>query len=540
MKQRVAIPGAGQAGRKGLIFDIVISKGRIIDGSGNPWYYGDVGVCGDKIEAIGDLSAASAARVIDARGKIVCPGFMDMHALSDIMLLAEPEHEGKIRQGITAELLGNDGLSYAPVSPPLLQQLRRYLSGLYGNPDIDWNWTSARDFLSRFDGRVSVNVAYLIPQCVLRLGAMGWQRRSPSQREISAMQALIEQGMEDGAVGFSTGLSYPPNSYAGTDELIQLCRAVAKHNGFYVTHMRNYFDHIFEALEEAIRIGRAAQVPVMISHLKIGSARHRGKAGEILALIDRARREGIDVTMNCYPYQAGSGPLFRLLPDWSAEGGPEAMAARLSQPTTRRRIAAYFSEADFDWRACAIAAVRSEANKQLEGQTFDRAIRDSAKDPVDFICDLLLQEDLEVSIINFVGDDVDTAEDIKAVMTHPATMVCTDGLLIGRSPHPRTFGAFARYLRLYAREQRALSWEEAIRKISSLPAQQLRLQTRGLLKRGFSADIVVLDPARVSDCSTFEDGRQYAAGIDQVIVNARLPHDDGRHTGARAGRALRG
>ncbi|MCY3980069.1 MAG: amidohydrolase family protein, partial [Chloroflexi bacterium] len=237
MKQRVAILGAGQAGRKGLIFDIVISKGRIIDGSGNPWYYGDVGVCGDKIEAIGDLSAASAARVLDARGKIVCPGFMDMHALSDIMLLAEPEHEGKIRQGITTELLGNDGLSYAPVSPPLLQQLRRYLSGLYGNPDIDWNWTSARDFLSRFDGRVSVNVAYLIPQCVLRLDAMGWQRRSPSQREISAMQALIAQGMEDGAVGFSTGLSYPPNSYAGTDELIQLCRAVAKHNGFYVTHM---------------------------------------------------------------------------------------------------------------------------------------------------------------------------------------------------------------------------------------------------------------------------------------------------------------
>ena len=522
------------------MLDIVIRKGRIVDGAGNPWYFGDLGVRGDRIEAIGDLSAASAARIIDAQGKIVCPGFMDMHALSDIMLLAEPEHEGKIRQGITAELLGNDGLSYAPVSPPLLQELRRYLSGLYGNPAIAWNWTSVRDYLSRFDGAVSVNIAYLIPHCVLRLAAMGWQRRSPSAREIAAMQALIEQGMEDGAVGFSTGLSYPPNSYAGADELIQLCRAVARRNGFYVTHMRNYFDQIFEALREAIRIGREAQVPVMISHLKIGSPRHRGKAEEILALIDGARRDGVDVTMNCYPYQAGSGPLFRLLPDSSAEGGPEAMAARLSQPSTRRQIAAYFSEADFDWRACAISAVGSEANKRLEGLTFDRAIHDSAKDPVDFICDLLLEEDFEVSIINFAGDEAETAEDIKAVMTHPATMVCTDGLLIGRRPHPRTFGAFARYLRLYAREQQALSWEEAIRKITSLPAQRLRLNARGLLKRGFSADIVVLDPERVSDCSTFEDGRQYANGIDQVIVNGRLTLDAGRHTGATAGRALRG
>ena len=521
------------------MFDIVIRNGRIVDGSGNPWYYGDVGVRGDRIETIDDLSAANATRVIDARGKIVCPGFMDMHALSDIMLLAEPEHEGKIRQGITTELLGNDGLSYAPVSPPLLQELRRYLSGLYGNPGIAWNWQSVRDYLSRFDGRVAVNVAYVIPQCVLRLGAMGWQQRSPSEREIAAMQVLIEQGMEDGAVGFSTGLSYPPNSYAGTDELIQLCRTVARHNGFYVTHMRNYFDQIFEALTEAIRIGQEAQVPVMISHLKIGSERHRGKAGEILALIEQARREGVDVTMNCYPYQAGSGPLFRLLPDWSAEGGPDAMAARLSQPTTRREIAAYFREADFDWRVCAISAVGSEANKRLEGQTFDRAIRDSGKDPVDFICDLLLQEEFEVSIINFVGNDVETAGDIKAVMTHPATMVCTDGLLIGRTPHPRTFGSFSRYLRLYAREQRALSWEEAIRKITSLPAQRLRLQTRGLLKRGFLADIVVLDPERVTDCSTFEEGRQYATGIDHVLVNGRLTLDDGRHTEATAGRALR-
>ncbi len=499
-----------------------------------------MGVRGDRIETIDDLSAANAARVIDARGKLVCPGFMDMHALSDIMLLAEPGHEGKIRQGITAELLGNDGLSYAPVSPPLLQELRRYLSGLYGNPGIAWNWRSVRDYLSRFDGRVAVNVAYLIPHCVLRLGAMGWQRRSPSGREIAAMQALIEQGMEDGAAGFSTGLSYPPNSYAGTDELIRLCRTVARHKGLYVTHMRNYFDQIFEALTEAIRIGREAQLPVMISHLKIGSARHRGKAGELLALIEQARREGVDVTMNCYPYQAGSGPLFRLLPDWSAAGGPDAMAARLSRPATRREIAAWFREADFDWRACAIAAVGSEANKRLEGQTFDRAIRASGKDPVDFICDLLLQEEFEVSIVNFAGDDDETAGDIKAVMTHPATMVCSDGLLVGRSPHPRTFGSFARYLRLYAREQRALSWEEAIRKITSLPAQRLRLQTRGLLKRGFTADIVVLDPERVTDCSTFEEGRRYATGIDHVLVNGRLTLDDGRHTGARAGRALPG
>ena len=510
-----------------------------MDGSGNPWYYGDVGVRGDRIEAIDDLSAANANRVLDARGKIVCPGFVDMHALSDIMLLAEPEHEGKIRQGITSELLGNDGLSYAPVSPPLLQELRRYLSGLYGNPEIAWNWGSVRDYLARFDGRVAVNVAYLIPHCVLRLGAMGWQKRSPSGREMATMQSLIEQGMEDGAAGFSTGLSYPPNAGAGSDELIRLCRTVAKHKGFYVTHMRNYFDQIFEALTEAIRIGREAQVPVMVSHLKIGSERHRGRAGEMLALIEQARREGVDVTMNCYPYQAGSGPLFRLLPDWSAEGGPDAMAARLSRPATRREIAASFREADFDWRACAISAVGSEANKRLEGQTFDRAIRESGKDPVDFICDLLLQEEFEVSIVNFAGDEVAAAGDIRAVMTHPATMVCTDGLLIGRSPHPRTFGSFARYLRLYAREQRALRWEEAIRKITSLPAQQLRLQTRGLLKRGYSADIVVLDPGRVTDCSTFEEGRRYARGIDHVLVNGRLTLDEGRHTGARAGRALR-
>lgn len=521
------------------MFDIVIRNGRIVDGSGNPWYHGDLGLRGDSIAAIGDLSAAKAARVINARGKLVCPGFVDMHALSDIMLLAEPAHEGKLRQGITSELLGNDGLSYAPVSPPLLQELRRYLSGLYGNPDIAWDWGSMRDYLSRFDGSAAVNVACLIPQCVPRLAAMGWQRRAPAASEMAAMQALLEQAMEDGAAGLSTGLSYPPNSYAGADELIELCRAVARHGGLYVTHMRNYFDGIFEALEEAIRIGREAQLPVMLSHLKIGSERHRGRAGELLARIERARREGVDVTMNCYPYQAGSGPLFRLLPDWSAEGGPEAMAARLSRPATRREIAAWFREADFDWRACAISAVGSAANKRLEGQTFDRAIRDSGKDPVDFICDLLLREDFEVSIINFAGDEEEAAADIEAVMTHPATMVCTDGLLVGRSPHPRTFGSFARYLRLYARERRTLGWEEAIRKITSLPAQQLRLQTRGLLKRGFAADVVVLDPERVTDRATFGEGRRYAAGIDHVIVNGRLTLDDGRHSGARAGRALR-
>ena len=518
------------------MFDILIKNGIIIDGTGNPSFNSDVGLIGDKIEIIDKIGDVPAKKIINAENKIVAPGFIDVHTISDVMLLAEPIHEAKLRQGITTEVLGNDGLSYAPLSPKNLLMMRQYLSGLYGNPDISWNWNTVKEFLENFNKKVSVNVAFLVPHSSLRLEVMGWGQNRATKNQIKSMQAIITKSIEEGAFGLSTGLSYPPNSYADTNELVELCKIVSKNGGIYVTHMRNYFEKIFEALEETISIGKKAEVSVMISHLKIGSKSHKGKAKKILEILEKARSKGVDISMNCYPYNSGSGPLTRLLPEWFAEDGPIELINKIKLKENRILLKNHFLKTDFDWQSCKIASVFDKKNKLYEGKTLEEIIKFSKKEPEDFICDLLLSENLGVSIVNYI--DEDDLDDVNTIITHPLTMIGSDGLLIGQYPHPRTYGTFTRYLSKYVRELSLITWEEAIRKVTFEPANKFKLKNRGILKKGYFADITVFDAEEIKDKSTFENGRQFSVGIEHVIVNGNFAIDNSKITGLLPGRAL--
>jgi len=507
------------------MFDIVIRNGRVVDGTGNPWYYGDVGVSKGRISAIGRMEGADAATVIDADGMAVCPGFIDMHPHADVMLLGEPRHDAKLRQGVTTELLGQDGLSYAPLSPEKLQAVRRYLSGLNGDPEIGWDWSSVGEFLARFERTTSANVAYLVPHCALRLESMGWGNRLASEAERSKMRELTAQAMEDGAVGFSTGLTYPPGCYSDTEELVEICEVVARYGGIYVTHLRGRMPQVrdvgLDPIEEALEIGRRTGVPVHFSHFK---------SAEGLARVERVReKEGIDATVDSYPYRAGSGMLqANILPRWVHEGGPDAIVERLRNPKSRRRI-----ELNAGWRNNVICSVRSERNRAYVGRLLPDLVAESGKEPLDFVCDLLLEEDLAVSRRGEAGP-----ESHAEVIGHSLHLASSDGLPLGRC-HPRTYGSFPRYLGPYVRDFKVLRLEEAVAMMSGRPAARIGLKDRGLLKVGFAADIVIFDPETVEDRATYEDPLQYPAGIPYVLVNGEIVIDREEHTGAFPGRALR-
>lgn len=514
------------------MLDLLIKNGRIVDGTQNPWFRGDVGVTGGKIVAIGLLGEAKARGTIDAQGAIVCPGFIDVHTHSDLSLLVEPRHDPKVRQGVTTELLGNCGLGYAPASPETLDSLLAARGQEFPGTE---RWSSVAEFLSLFDRRVAVNVAYLIPHGTIRAEAMGWEARPPSSRELDRMKELVAQGMADGAVGLSTGLDYPPGSYADTEELMEICRVVASLGGVYASHLRG-IHHPQEAIGEALRIGREAGIPVHISHLKMMGPEEEGKAEEVASLIDRARQEGIDVTFDCYPYLAGSGPLTVVLPQWVQEGGPEALKARLRSEEVRGQIKQTKLELyGYGWDHVYLVSVPSEKNQDLIGKHLIEAAALRGMDPVDFVCTLLLEEDLDCRIINFGG----TEEDLQTLMKHPAQMVGSDSGHVRQPPHPRTFGTFPRVLGRYVRELRVLRLEEAIRKMTSFPAQRFGLKGRGLLKEGFAADIVIFDEEKVRDTATFWDARRYPEGIHYVIVNGEVVVSQGDHTGALPGCALR-
>lgn len=518
------------------MYDLIFRNVRIVDGSGSPWYRADLAVSGDRIAAIGRLEGAEAARVIEGGDDVLAPGFIDLHVHSDLQLLAEPRHEPKIFQGVTTELLGQDGLSYAPISPEKLPLLRRFLSGLNGDPPIAWDWSTVGEYLAKFDRRVAPNVAYLIPLCAVRVEVMGFAARRATPAEVRQMQALIDQGMRDGAVGLSTGLTYPVNAWADTDELVELCTTVARHGGIYVTHMRYTLgDGLHEPIEEAIAIGERAGLPTHISHFKGVRSGVRDVEGA-LALVERARDRGLDVTLDAYPYNAGSSMLQALLPMWVHEGGPERVLERIADPAVRDRIRAELRARPPAWADYTIAAVGSPKNRALEGRVVAELIAESGKDPVDWLCDLLLEEDLRVSYRQVDGQ---TEEDISAVLRHPATMIGSDGLHLGSAVHRRTYGTFVRVLGRYVRELGVLRLEEAVRKMTAAPAARIGAADRGLLRPGLRADLVLFDPARVAERATWEQPRQLADGVRCVVVNGALVLDEGTHTGATPGRALK-
>ncbi len=517
------------------MFDLIIRGGRIIDGSGSAGYSGDVGIQNDRIAAIGSLDPAQAGRIIDASGLAVCPGFIDMHTHSDVMILANPRHEAKVMQGVTTDLIGLDGLSFAPLSPDNLRMMRQYLSGLNGKPNIAWAWNSVAEFLAYFDQKVAINVAYLVPHNALRLETIGFVDRTATADEMTRMQALTAQGLQEGAVGFSTGLDYFPCRYASEEELVKICEIVAEHGGISVWHVRKNDLGLIESIKEVIRIAEKTGVKAHFSHFSVSHPASPGKSAEMLALVDEARAKGIDLSFDSYPYIAQSTLLLVFLPRWVHEGGPEAILERLSQSETRQRIATEIRALNVPWDKVVLTCVPSKKNSVYVGKSLLEAASLAGRETVEFACDLLLEEELAVGHLSLLGNE----EDMQRIMKHPCHTAGSDGILVGDRPNPRAWGTFPRFIARYSRELGVLSLEEVIRHLTSSPAQRLGLSDRGLVKEGFAADLVVFNPETIKDTATFEEPKQYPAGIDYVLVNGTVVVEKEKHTGALKGRALR-
>lgn len=512
--------------------DLLLRGGHVIDGAGNPWFQADVGISGDRIVSVG-RSGGSARRTIDATGLIVCPGFIDMHTHSDVQLLAHPDHACKVHQGVTLDVLGQDGLALAPTNDATMTALREQLLGWNGDPaGVDYAWRSVAEYLARFDETTAVNVCYLLPHASIRMLAMGSDDRPPTAGELDEMRRLVRVGIAEGGAGLSTGLTYAPGMYATDDEIVELCKVMRGTGAYYCPHHRNYGVRAIQGYGDSIEIARRAGVPLHLAHAHLGFACNRGRAGELLALIDAARADGVDITLDSYPYLAGATYLHALLPGWAHEGGPQATIARLRDLDLRERLRVElevtgsdgFHEVPVEWDTVVV-----------DGETVSAIAARTGRRPIDVYCETCAESALGASAIIHFGNE----ENVRATMLHPVHTGGSDGILVGALPHPRGWGTFARYLAVYVRELGLLTWEDAIRKLTSLPAQRLGLADRGLVRPGMAADVVAFDPAAVRDVATYEDPRRIAEGFHHVIVNGVPVVDGGKHTGATPGRALR-
>ena len=519
------------------MLDLLITNGLVVDGTGNPGFYGAVGVDGETLRIFrGDLSGMEAARTIDANGRVVCPGFIDMHAHTGLVILAEPRHEPKVRQGITTELIGVDGNSYAPFSSH--QDFLSFVelnSGLDGAPVLPGRWSTVTEYLSMFDNQVAVNIAYVIGNSPLRIGAVGWDDRPATGVELENMKAMLREGMEEGAFGISTGLDYPPGSYADTAELVELSREAAHMGGIYHTHVRNTLgDRFLDPFKEAIEIGQQSGIPCHLTHL-YHRVTHRGGGRRILDLVEDARGDGMDITFDSYPYVYSSTRLLILIPQWAHNGGPEKLKEVLRSPEGRDRLRQEVRPRGLSWKDMWLTYFKQPHNKRYEGRSIAEVAESMNKNEVDTLCDLLLEEDLRTSYVS-PGPNGATLPDF---VVHPLSMVGSDALLIGDYPNPRTYGTFPLILSEYVREERSMSLENAIRKMTSFPAQRLGIPDRGILRDGMRPDIVVYDPQTIKAPATRHDPKQFPLGVEYVIVNGRVVIDQGQHTGVLAGRAVR-
>ncbi len=520
------------------MFDLIIRNGQIIDGSGAPARKLDVGIVGDKIVEMGDLQNAQATRIIDATGHFVTPGFIDIHTHTDETIFVNPRMESKVQQGVTTELAGNCGVSAAPLLGAALDDMQHRLNEL---GPVEVNWSSMAQHLDHIEHLgVSANYATLVGHSQLRASVMGYAMRAPTADELEQMKRLTLRSLEEGAWGMSSGLIYPPSSYAKTDELIALGRVVAAQDGIYASHIRNEGDRLFQAVGEALTIGRRAGVRVQLSHHKAAGRSNWGKVHTSLEMIERARAKGIQACADQYPYVASSTGLAAVLPGWAHEGGVAKMLERLADPETRKRIAADAKVKARDWDS--IMVVGCTDDRSLQGRTIRQIAEQWSEDPAEAICDLLVANDGTVPIVNFMMSE----KDVQTVMPVSWVFAGSDagarapvGLLAQVKYHPRAYGTFPRLLGRYVRELQIMRWEEAIAKMTERPAQMLGLDRRGALRVGYFADIVVFDPAAIADRATFAEPIQFPSGIDYVIVNGAITVDHGQHTGARAGHVLR-
>ncbi len=524
--------------------DILITGGTLVDGSGAAGRPAALAIDGDRLRLIeaGHALPERAGRRIDATGQVVAPGFIDLHSHAGLMILADPRHEPKVRQGVTTEVIGVDGNAYAPFDDPAdLAAFVELNAGLDGHPDIAYDWDTVAAYLTRFDRRVSVNIAYLVGNSVLRIGALGWDDRPADLRALARMRSLLSEAMVEGAFGLSSGLDYPPGSFATTAELASLTAEAGRHGGFYHTHVRYPLgDGYLDPFREAIEIGRLGGAPAHITHF-YHRASFPGGPGPMLELVDTARATGQDVTFDSYPSEWASTRLLILVPPWVQEGGPARTKERLADRSVRDRVRRELGERGVLFAGSGgLAGVRvgyfgRPEHARWEGWTLGAIQAETGGDAVDLVCDLLLAEDLR---LNEVTPGPDRAT-MPPFFQHPVGMVGTDSVFVGDRPSPRTYGSFPRILGEFVREEGLLSLEEAVRKMTSAPAARLGISDRGRLADGLLADLVVFDPARIRSLATIDEPRRFPEGIATVIVNGELVVDGGRHTGATPGRALR-
>src|SRR5579862_2955917 len=535
-------------------FDVVITHGHIIDGTGSPWYSGDVAIRDGHIAAIGDLAGARAKRTIDAHGQVVAPGFIDMLGQSELTILVDPRLPSKIYQGITTEITG-EGNSVAPVNDAMLAADHAGYEHLHINPD----WRTFRQYFARIEKRgMGINLASYVGATSVRRMVLGDADVQPTPAQLGQMKELVEQAMRDGAVGVSSALQYSPAPYAKTGELIALAGAAAKYGGIYATHMRSEGDTVLESIDEAARIGREAQIPVEIWHLKAAGRANWGKMPQIVARIDAARASGVDVSANTYAYTAWFNTFSAFVPPWAHDGGDAKLIERLKDPAMRARIRKDMTssgkdsageEWDNEWQevpgpdAILIAVVQNPELLPLQGKRLSEVAAQWHEDAIDALFDLLIKDKAFTDVAVFGMDE----PDVKLALEQPWVSIDNDsqgtspeGLLGTEHPHPRAYGTFPRILRKYVREEHALSLPDAIRKFTALPAQRMRLADRGVLKKGMWADIVIFDPATITDKSTYENPNQLSVGMDYVLVNGVPVIAEGKMTGALPGKVLRG
>ncbi|MFH8593775.1 amidohydrolase family protein [Streptomyces rimosus] len=533
--------------------DTVVRDVRVIDGSGIPSYRADVALDGGRIAEIRRESDSGprpgAARVVDGAGLALSPGFIDMHAHSDLALLRDPAHEAKAAQGVTLEVIGQDGLSYAPVDDRTLAEVRAQITGWNGDgSDIDFSWRTVGEYLDRLDhgfgGQgIAVNAAYLVPQGTVRMLALGWEDRAATPGELARMRQLVAEGLEQGAVGLSSGLTYTPGMYADDAELTELCRVVARYGGYYCPHHRSYGAGALEAYAEMVGLTRQAGCALHLAHATMNFGVNKGRAPELLALLDEALASGADITLDTYPYTPGCTTLVAMLPSWASEGGPEAILARLRDDATAERIRHVMEVEGADgchgvpieWDTIEISGVSDPALTDHVGRTVAASARERGEEPWTTARRLLLQDRLGPTILQHVGHE----ENVRAIMRHPVHTGGSDGILQGAKPHPRAYGTFPKYLGTYARELGVLSLEECVAHLTGRPAARLRLPDRGLVREGYRADLVLFDPDTVAAGSTFDAPRTLPTGIPHVLIDGRFVIEDGRRTDVLAGRTVR-
>ena len=545
-------------------YDLLIKGGLIVDGTGNPWFKGDIGIENDRIADVGNIPERYADEVLDVEGLVVSPGFIDVHNHSDASLLVNPKVESMIRQGITTICIGNCGLSPYPINESTKDELYRYLSSFIPIKEI--SWSSTRDFLGKIETQgTSCNVAALVGHGSIRIAVMGFEAREPTNQELEKMKELTSEAMDDGAFGISTGLGYAPGFFSKTDELIELAKVVSKKGGFYATHTRSIGVTYEESVAEAIKIGREARIPVQISHIE-SHYPNWGRTENVLKMIDEARSEGIDVMCDIPPYLYNMTVITTLLPAWLQEGGLTKTIERLKDESVREEVKREVLKEtekrasstgmalaiDGHWDKIKIAG--SDRNSQLIGMTLAEVAESRGVHPYDAVFDLLIEEGKQILIIGESHNE----EDMQRILKHPTSMIESDErarapygpLSIGK-PHPRAYGTFPMIFRKYVRGEtrkelpeekgcRLLALEEAVRKMTSLPAQRLGLLDRGVIRKGMIADITIFNPKTVADRATYKDPHQYPTGINYVIVNGKIVIENGRHTGVLPGKVLKG